>query len=242
MTAGLLPPPSTIELGGVRVAYRLQRTRRRRSIALLIDEQGLRVAAPQAAPQRDIDRLLVRHTEWVLRKLEDWQCRRPQPVLWQAGSQISYRGQRLILETAAGVESPCLDQDRLRVGPPSLSGPALEKRVLRWLRGEALALFGLRCAQFAEALALPAPAVRLSGARTRWGSCRHDGSAGRIRMNWRLIQMPEPWIDYVAAHEVAHLKQMNHSQAFWRVVESLVPDYAGHRQAMRHEAHRYLLL
>lgn len=243
MTAGPVSPSATIELRGRPVAYRLQRTRRRRSIALLVDEQGLRVAAPQSAPQRDIDRLLETHADWVLRKLEDWQSKRPEPVLWRSGSRICYLGQRLVLDCASGIESPCLDRDRLLVGPPALTAQAMEKRVRRWLRSQALALFSERCGRFASDLGLAAPAVRLSSARTRWGSCSRDGDGGgRIRMNWRLIQMPMPWIDYVAAHEVAHLREMNHSKAFWLVVESLVAGCAGRRSAMRRDGHRFLLL
>jgi predicted metal-dependent hydrolase len=61
-------------------------------------------------------------------------------------------------------------------------------------------------------------------------------------MNWRLIQAPLTWIDYVAAHEVAHLRQMNHSRAFWLAVAALVPDYADRRAALRRDTQRYLLL
>jgi predicted metal-dependent hydrolase len=60
-------------------------------------------------------------------------------------------------------------------------------------------------------------------------------------MNWRLIHLPEAWIDYVAAHEVAHLRQMNHSPAFWQTVATLVPDHRERRAALRRDAHRYLL-
>ena len=61
-------------------------------------------------------------------------------------------------------------------------------------------------------------------------------------MNWRLVQGPQAWIDYVAAHEVAHLRQMNHSPAFWLTVAALVPDYAERRIALRRESQHYLLL
>lgn len=80
----------SIELGNQRVSYTLRRSPRRRSIALLIDERGLRVAAPLAAPQQAIDRLLREHAAWVLRKVGDWQQKRPPPRQWQAGEQIMY--------------------------------------------------------------------------------------------------------------------------------------------------------
>jgi predicted metal-dependent hydrolase len=228
-----------IELGDQRIAYTLKRTRRRRSIALLIDERGLRVAAPLSAPQQAIDSLLREHAAWVLRKVGDWQQNRPPPRQWIAGEQIMYCGAPLTLAVDAGIEAPLLADNRLLVGPPALAPAAIEIRVRNWLRRQALDLYTRRCAVFSAQLGLQAPAVRLSNARTRWGSCH---ASGRISMNWRLVQAPQAWIDYVAAHEVAHLRQMNHSPAFWHTVAALVPDYAERRAALRRDAQRYLLL
>lgn len=229
----------SIELGSQRVDYMLRRSPRRRSIALLIDERGLRVAAPAAATQQAIEHLLHAHAAWVLRKVGDWRRKRPQPRLWQAGEQIMFVGRELTLAMAAGIETPRVDGNQLLVGPPALAATAIETRVRHWLKRQALDLYTRRCADFSARLQLAAPAVRLSSARTRWGSCHANG---RICMHWRLIQGPPAWIDYVAAHEVAHLRQMNHSPAFWRTVAMLVPDFAEARAALRREPQRYLLL
>lgn len=236
------PAPDTgpaIDLGGRRIAYTLQRTRRRRTISLLIDERGLRVAAPLQAPQQAIDALLREHAAWVIRKVHDWQQQRPPPRLWRGGEQIMLHGAPLTLTVCAGIDSPQLDRDRLLFGPPDLSALQVESRVRSWLKEQALGLYTRRCREFSTQLGLTPPAVRLSNARTRWGSCH---ASGRISMNWRLVQTPLAWIDYVAAHEVAHLRQMNHSPAFWRTVAELVADHAQRRAALRREAHRYLLL
>lgn len=74
------------------------------------------------------------------------------------------------------------------------------------------------------------PPLYLSNARTRWGSCSRLSG---IRLNWRLIHLPHQQIDYVVAHEVAHLVEMNHSQHFWRVVQALMPDFQVQRTAMK---------
>jgi predicted metal-dependent hydrolase len=73
------------------------------------------------------------------------------------------------------------------------------------------------------------PPVRLSNARSEWGSCNHKGE---IRLNWRLIQLPPALADYVVAHEVAHLVELNHSRRFWALVESLMPGHDAHRRAL----------
>jgi len=237
----LLAPPESgpaIELGGRHIGYTLQRTRRRRTISLLIDERGLRVAAPLKAPQRAIDDLLRLHAAWVIRKVDDWRQKRPPPRTWVGGEHIMLYGAPLTLEARPGTRQPQREQDRL-LFDPQLAPAAIESGVRNWLKQQALACFTRRCHDYSAQLELPAPAVRLSNARTRWGSCH---ARGRISMNWRLVQGPVAWIDYVAAHEVAHLRQMNHSPVFWQTVAALVPDYAERRAALRREAHRYLLL
>ncbi len=236
-SSGILSAEQAIELAGNRVTYRLQRSARRRTIALLIDDRGLRVAAPLRAPQRAIDDLLREYAAWVIRKVADWERKRPAPRLWVNGEQIMLQGAPLTLATVPGIGQPRLEDDRLMVDA-ALDAPAIESAVRRWLKQRALAHFTLRCHAYSAQLGLPEPAVRLSSARTRWGSCH---ASGRIRMNWRLIQVPQEWIDYVAAHEVAHLRQMNHSPAFWQTVASLVSDHAVRRAALRRDAHRYLL-
>lgn len=228
-----------IELGDKSVSYTLRRSQRRRSIALLIDERGLRVAAPLTAPQQAIDNLLREHAAWVLRKVGDWEQKRPPLRSWIAGEQIMYVGQTLSLALKPGIETPQIAGNSLLVGPPALTTKGIEARVRTWLKRQALDLYSRRCAEYSAQLGLPAPALRLSSARTRWGSCH---ASGRISMNWQLIQTPPTWIDYVAAHEVAHLRQMNHSPAFWKTVAALIPDYAERRAALRRESARYLLL
>jgi len=230
---------SRIELAGRVIDYELRRSARRRSIGLLVDERGLRVAAPPSAPLGDVERMLRDHAPWVLRKLEQWQSRRRPALLGQAGERICCCGQWLVLALDRAADAPQRLGDCLLVGPPALQPEAVLRRVNAWLRREALALFRERCAHFSERLGMPPPRVLLSSARTRWGSCHPDG---HIRMSWRLIQLPLPLIDYVAAHEVAHLREMNHSPAFWRVVDSLVGDHRPLRAALRNDSGAFLVL
>jgi predicted metal-dependent hydrolase len=133
-----------------------------------------------------------------------------------------------------------IQESNLIVGVTPSSEAHVSRRVLEWLHDQALLCFEERVAYYRDLIgAKPAPKVFLSSARTRWGSCH---SSGRIHLNWRLVQMPPHLIDYVVAHEVAHLLEMNHSHRFWRTVERLVPDYAARRKELRREGHRYLLI
>jgi hypothetical protein len=102
--------------------------------------------------------------------------------------------------------------------------------VQSWLQRQARALFEQRCAHFATALGVRMTRLRLSAAQTRWGSASADGS---IRLNWRLVHFSLDVIDYVVAHELAHLREMNHSPAFWSVVRSVIPDMEQRKASLR---------
>ena len=101
-----------------------------------------------------------------------------------------------------------------------------------WLQREASRVFAERAAHFAERLGVRVKRLSLSSAATRWGSANANGS---VRLHWRLIQHPLATIDYVVAHELAHLREMNHSARFWNVVRSVVPDYEEARARLRQE-------
>jgi predicted metal-dependent hydrolase len=98
-----------------------------------------------------------------------------------------------------------------------------------WLQRQARRVFEERCAHFAPRLRVRVKRLSLSSAATRWGSASADGS---IWLHWRLIHFTLPVIDYVVAHELAHLREMNHSRAFWDVVRSVVPDYERTRRVL----------
>ncbi|MEP7301607.1 MAG: SprT family zinc-dependent metalloprotease [Caldimonas sp.] len=122
---------------------------------------------------------------------------------------------------------------RLRIGlPPGVSAERLRDAVQSWLQREARAVFEARCAHFADRLGVRVTRLSLSSASTRWGSAN---AQGRVRLHWRLIHYPLATIDYVVAHELAHLREMNHSPRFWNVVRSVVPDYEAARRRLGSE-------
>lgn len=227
-------------LGNTPINYTVTRSSRRRRITLTVDERGLRVGAPKRAGDRAIDAMLREHASWVLRKLAEWQARRPQPSLWQDGDKLMLQGQALRLTFAAGTRDIQLDHEQMVINS-SLAGSPDDIRALvtGWLRQRALQCFRDRVAHYYPLLEVAEPEVRLSNARTRWGSCHVNG---RIRLNWRLIQLPLHLLDYVVVHELAHLVEMNHSPRFWQTVARQVPDYRARRTEIRTEGHRYLLV
>jgi predicted metal-dependent hydrolase len=225
-------------LAGQSIEYTLNRSARRRSITLTIDEQGLRVGAPWRASQRRIESVLTEHARWIVRKLAEWRARRPQPFAWAAGARVMVLGEAFALAPDPAHPAIARSGDTLQVPAGHDDADRLAHAVLDWLRATAYDWFELRVGHFAPILKVDIPLIRLSNARTRWGTCHPHG---RVHLNWRLIQMPPALIDYVVVHELAHLHEPNHSPRFWRRVEAVLPDHAQRRRTLRCEAHRYLL-
>ena len=102
------------------------------------------------------------------------------------------------------------------------SHAVVARKVIAWYKKQAFLDFARRLELFAAKLGVATPPLTLSNAQSRWGSCN---SRGEVRLNWRLLQAPPHIINYVICHELAHLKQMNHSAKFWVVVAQLFPNY-----------------
>jgi predicted metal-dependent hydrolase len=227
-----------LALEGTLVTYTIKRSARRRAISILVDEQGLRVGAPWDATHGAIERLLRKHSGWVLRKLEEWQVRRTPVPRWTDGERLMLLGSPFALRLIPERDDVYIDGTHLCIGTCE-ARVSVAKQVHEWLHQQALACFSERVAHYARRLGLDTPQVLLSSARTRWGSCH---ASGRIHLNWRLVQMPPRLLDYVVAHEVAHLIEMNHSRRFWDIVGELIPDHALRRKELRQDGYRYLLV
>lgn len=235
-----------VVLEGVRVAYALRRARRR-SIGFVVGPQGLTVSAPRWVALGEIEAALQGRARWILRKLAEQQDRSRRldqaRIDWRDGATLPFLGQSLrividprtpgmVLHAEAHGIDPGVGPS-LRVGLPAPAEPAqLRDAVQSWLQRQARRVFEERCAHFAPRLGVRVRRLALSSATTRWGSASADGL---IRLNWRLVHFAMPVIDYVVAHELAHLREMNHSAAFWEVVRSVVPDVDRVRERLREQ-------
>lgn len=223
-------------LDGQHVPYTLRRARRR-SIGFSVSADGLAVAAPRWVSIAEIERALQLKAGWILRKLVEQRehARRQQAATidWVDGCQLPYLGAPLTVRLAPLPGRHWLDAEQrhlhIALAPQAGAAP-LRDAVQAWLQREARSHFEARCAHFAAALDVRYTRLSLSSARTRWGSA---SASGAIRLNWRLIHFEASVIDYVVAHELAHLREMNHSERFWAVVRSVVPEYEQARSRLR---------
>ena len=224
-----------IELKGHMVGYLLRRTQRR-SIGFLVGTDGLRVSAPRATSRREIEAALHEKADWIVRKLQDQgeRSRQLQAVQldWHLGATLPFLGSPLQVQRASVTDfQPEAQPPTLRLRLPPLAGPLeVQRAMVTWLKRQALPLFAERCDHYAPLLGVQHTKLCLSTAQTRWGSAH---TSGTLRLNWRLIHFPLPVIDYVVAHELAHLREMNHSPRFWNLVESVVPDVSAAQRLLK---------
>ncbi|SEA10936.1 M48 family metallopeptidase [Paraburkholderia sartisoli] len=227
----------SLTLGSQTLHYLLKRSARR-SIGFAIDSTGLMITAPRWVTLADIETAITEKQRWIFTKLNEWQNRVEQRALpqvdWKDGAQVPYLGKPISVTLAASRGTLAFDarSAALLLPLPQHADPQqIKDRVQGWLQSEAKRIFGERLAIYAEKLGVDYRAYALSSAATRWGSCSSDG---RIRLNWRLIHFPLSIIDYVVAHELAHLREMNHSPRFWETVESIFPEFREARQTLKH--------
>jgi predicted metal-dependent hydrolase len=202
---------------------------------------SLRVPAAGAAPVLTIPRhghlaeglaFLDRHRPWLAQRL----ARRPAATPFAAGALVPLRGVAHVIRPSGLLRGPV----SIEAGePPALlvSGRPefLARRVGAYLRDEAARDLTAASRRHAEALGVRFAKVTIKDTKSRWGSCT---AAGELAYSWRIILAPPAVIDYLAAHEVAHLSEMNHSARFWRLVGQLCPDWRGARDWLKRNGNR----
>lgn len=224
------------------IGYVLLR-RRRKTIGLQVSENGLRISAPSWATYAQIDQAITQKSDWILRKLHEWNERKAKLSLaqsqWCDGGRIPYLGVQITLKLRPSERETIFDGTLLEPSTndvlslpldPEVSSDRIQDATHAWLQQQAKWYFEQRLLHFVARSSKTLSRWRLASPAKRWGSCSSDGA---IMLNWRLIHFNKSIIDYVIAHEVAHLKEMNHSSAFWLEVERLMPNFATIRQQLR---------
>ena len=213
-----MPEPPTID----EIIYT-----RRKTIALVVQPSGrLVVRAPLRASQREIRRLVEENAAWIKSKQEWAKTTYTPPVSRRfiAGEAFLFLGASYPLEIVH-VNRPALKLDgKFYLAEAAL--PQAQAVFERWYRQQAQSILSERVQHFASQNGFSYSKVKISSARTRWGSC---SARGNLSFTWRLVMASLPVIDYVVVHELAHLKVRNHSRQFWDQVHQLMPDYKTRR-------------
>lgn len=206
---------------------------RRFVLRLASDGDGAVLTYPPGVPRRDCESFLNRHTGWLRKALD----RTPQPVFVAPGIEIPVDGELRTLSHEPGRRSgPELGPDTLVV----FGRGSVAAKVSSMLKARARDRLAPAVHRYAEMLDRRVTGVSMRDTRSRWGSC---ASTGAMSFSWRLAMAPPEIQDYVAAHEAAHLVEMNHSDRYWAVLERVMPEWRTHRTWLKREGrglHRYL--
>jgi predicted metal-dependent hydrolase len=202
---------------------------RRKSIALIVERDGrLIVRAPLRAREEAIHRFIRQKEDWIRRTREKLRAQRAafRPRRFVEGETFLVMGESRILQLVEqGKPELCLAQDGFRLSKSAL--PVAPLVFKRWYQRQARQLLSQRAAALAQQHGYSYKKIRISSARTRWGSC---SSKGTLSFAWRLVMAPLPVIDYVVLHELAHLKIRSHARQFWERMEEMDPQYRAHKK------------
>lgn len=209
------------DVAGRRLPLRIVENDRARRMTLRIDAggQGLRVTVPPGLARGEVDRFLSRHQGWLEQRL----AKVPDRPQVRPGVRIPVRGTpHLIVHEPAKRGTVSLDvQDGIRVLVVHGDRRHLPRRITDFLKREARRDIEALVAKHTEAVGRKARAIRFRDTTSRWGSCTSEGN---LSFSWRILMAPAPVIDYLVAHEVAHLREMNHGPKFWKLCKELCPD------------------
>ena len=220
------------------IPYDLIRSRkRRRTISLLIKEDGrITVSVPYRTPEAEIERFLEERKSWICRKLsEKERLKKEAEKAFLPGEEFLFLGEwyPLAVEENGHREPPL----KLSFGRFILNSDAAgeaREAFIEWYRKEAKEVIVNRAEIYSHRLQLFPMKIRITNARCRWGSCSRDNC---LALSWRMIMAPLSIIDYVLMHELAHLKEKNHSRRFWGYLESILPDYRERRFWLKKNGH-----
>jgi len=213
------PETAEARVDGRLVAVEVRVSTRARNYRLSIPHSGAPVlTVPKYGRWSEAEAFLNRQTAWLAARLK----RVAKPVSFRAGALVPLRGvDHRIVPTGSvrgRVEAVIIDEAPVLMVPGEAAHRA--RRLIDWLKTEAQSDLDRRVALHARRLEVTVKSVAMRSQATRWGSC---SMTGRLNFNWRLVLAPPFVLDYVAAHEVAHLVEMNHSQDFWDTVERTLP-------------------
>jgi predicted metal-dependent hydrolase len=201
----------------------------RQSFGLEIDEWGkLTIRAPKKATEKEIQQVIVEKQRWILTKQQSAKKKRPKDYSFDGTEEFFFLGKKYSVLFHTEKETIIFDGERFLVNEKYRD--KLQEVMTKWYKDKALKISSFLTDKYTDKLGIKHRNVRITSAKTRWGSC---SSQKNININWRLVLAPLQVLEYVVAHEVAHLKFMDHSANFWQTVAELQPSYKTYKKWLK---------
>lgn len=227
-----------ITIGATEITYEIRRSARVQRKRIEVTPGGVVAIAPEGVDLNEITDWVESRRRWLFNAVQEinTQARQLLSQRYASGAKLQYRGRWLMLDVKSAdvpeVQITCRSKFHVQV-PEGLTGEprlhALRTAFDLWLKDRAQRAVDLYGRKHARRLDVTPAAVRLSESKHRWGSCGRDGV---IRIHWRLIQSPSAALEYVVAHEVAHLVERNHSPEFWSLLAKSLPDWRERKEML----------
>ena len=235
---------SSVRFGDTTIEYEVRRSKRRKkTVQISVDGGGVQVAAPMTTPGSELRAIVRKRAPWILNQASD-EILEAVPKRFVSGETLPYLGRNVLLVVqSAHVRSTEVrfDHWRFRVDvPKTLTGDArcesIRRSVVGWYRGRAAErLPGVVERWWPRLGRSEKSRILIRDQHQRWGSCAPDGT---LRFNWRAMMLKPALIEYVVAHELAHLTHRNHSTEFWALLSKAMPDAQQRRKSLREEGRR----
>jgi len=211
------------------INYTLIRSNRK-TCGIIVRGQTVTVRAPRRMKQADIDRAVQSKRDWINKKLKQFAgiVLEQNAFLLHYGDTVQYRGGQVLIAAEIGCRFG-LHGEKI-ILPDGLTPEQIKSACVRFYQQQAKTVLTQKVTVFADCMGACPAAVKISNAKGRWGSCSNKKS---INFSWRLMMADDAVIDYIVVHELAHLKEMNHSPRFWAIVEQTMPDYKNRQKELR---------
>lgn len=221
----------SLRLAGHMTPVTVRRTAMAKRLTLRVDKTSgeVKLTLPQHVGKRTAEKFLINHVDWIVAERQSVE---PDQIV-ETGSDLAFLGEAFgVVFTGVPPRAVKFNNEEIHVGGPvDMAG----KRLENWLKKEAGRVLFERAEFHANTLGAQYERVSIGDMKSRWGSC---SSSGTLRFSWRLVMAPFEVLDYVAAHEVAHLLEMNHSDKFWAHVARCVPAYKVRRKWLKSEGNK----
>lgn len=222
----------TVWIGQTEVAYEMRRSSKARERKITVTPERVEVLVLDSDGDADVDAFLARKKQWLfnaLREVEEKTAKRAVVPRLMTGARIPYRGRnvRLIVRRHDGPHIEIAYRHGFEVDLPDWVGDAERDEIVAteiklWLKRRVRRDVGEMATRYKNRFGLKPRTIRVSDMRNGWGAC---GPTGAILINWNLVFAPKSVLEYVVAHELAHLKHRSHGPEFWTHLAGILPDY-----------------
>ena len=222
---------NSVTFGNSKIKYRVKKTPRRKTSQIMVDRVGVQVISPSKKSVKQIENLVRTHSKWIYKKQLLVKREKRVEITFENGSRLPYLGKNYLLEIKKSKsESFRFNNGKFLIRLNKISKSKIRKLYQEWSKKNAFPVLEKSVKKYSRKIGIKTGKIILKNHKNRWGSVSKNGT---LNFNKNLLRAPPKIIDYVTAHELCHLKIPNHSAAYWRLLEKVLPDYEDKKEWLK---------